>query len=157
MTDDVVLRYSRTYPLAVDAAFDALLPLELPALFSRRYGAIPPIAAVRDQAGPWTTPGQTRTIQLADGGTMREELTAVESPSRFTYRIEGITGPMKPLVTSLDGAWTFEPVGTGVRIAWTWTVHPAGRLGSLAMPLFGRMWRGYARQAFENIERLVVR
>jgi hypothetical protein len=25
------------------------------------------------------------------------------------------------------------------------------------MPAFGRMWQGYARQGFENIERLVVR
>jgi hypothetical protein len=24
------------------------------------------------------------------------------------------------------------------------------------MPLFARMWQGYARQAFENIERLLV-
>ncbi|MTB89514.1 SRPBCC family protein [Aeromicrobium senzhongii] len=157
MTDDVVLRYDRTYPLTVDDAFDRLLALELPALFSRRYAAIPPISAVLDQAGPWATPGQTRTIRLADGGTMREELTAVERPDRFTYRISGITGPMKPLVSSLDGAWSFEPAGTGVRIAWTWTVRPAGRPGTLAMPVFSRMWRGYARQAFENIDRLLVR
>jgi hypothetical protein len=30
-------------------------------------------------------------------------------------------------------------------------------VGSLAMPVFARMWQGYARQAFENIERLIVR
>lgn len=154
---DVVLRYTRTYPLEVADAFDQLLPLDLTLLFDRRYAAIPPIAAVRDQIGAWDTVGQTRTIRLADGGTMREELTSVERPGRFTYRITGITGPMKPLVSSLDGAWTFEPAGTGVRIGWAWSVRPAGRLGELAMPIFGRMWRGYARQGFDNIETLLVR
>jgi hypothetical protein len=157
MTDDVDLAYSRTYPAEVATAFDEVLALELPVLFSRRYAAIPPIARVSGQSGPWTTPGQTRTIHLADGGSMREELTAVERPERFTYRINDITGPMKPLVSSLDGAWAFAPAGTGVRITWSWRVRPAGRLGRLAMPAFGRMWRGNARQAFENIEKAIVR
>lgn len=157
MTDDVLLSYSRTYPADVAEAFDAVLSHDLASLFDRRYAAIPPLKGVRDQAGPWGTPGQTRTICLADGGTMREELTDVERPHRFGYRITGITGPMKPLVSSVDGAWAFEPAGTGVRITWTWTVQPAGRLGRLAMPALGRMWRGYARQGFDRIETLVVR
>lgn len=156
MADDVRLSYSRTFPAEVAHAFDAVLPYDLARLFDRRYAAIPPIKGVRDQAGTWSTPGETRTIALADGGTMREELLEVDRPTRFTYRISTITGPMKPLVASLDGAWDFEPAGTGVRITWSWTVRPAGRLGTLAMPVFGWMWRGYARQAFDNIERLLL-
>ncbi len=157
MTGDVLLSYSRTYPIGVEQAFDELMPIDLTALFDRRYAAIPPIRAVEDQAGEWGTPGQTRTIRLADGGSMREELTEVTRPARFGYRISGVTGPMKPLVASLDGAWLFEPAGTGVRITWTWVVRPAGRLGRLAMPVFGRMWRGFARQGFDTIETLLVR
>jgi hypothetical protein len=157
MTENVNLSHSRTFPAGVEESFDALLPFDLSRLFNRRYAAIPPIKGVRDQAGPWTTPGQTRTIALADGGTMREELLEVTRPHRFAYRITEITGPMKPLATSLDGAWELEPAGTGVRITWSWTVHPAGRLGSLAMPVFRRMWQGYARQGFDNIEELLVR
>jgi hypothetical protein len=157
MTGDVHLSYSRTYPAEVERAFDQLLASDLTDLFSRRYIAIPPIRSVRDQPGTWGTPGQTRTVHLADGGTLREELVEVDRPARFAYTISGITGPMKPLVASLDGAWIFEPAGTGVRITWTWEVQPAGRLGSLAMPVFGRMWQGYARQGFDNIEALLVR
>lgn len=157
MTDDVQLSYSRTFPADVERAFDEVLPHDLARLFNRRYAAIPPIKIVRDQAGPWSAAGQTRTIALADGGTMREELLEVTRPTRFAYHITAITGPMKPLVQSLDGAWEFEPAGTGVRITWSWQVRPAGRLGRLAMPVFGRMWQGYARQAFDNIERLLVR
>lgn len=157
MTHDVNLSYSRTFPAEVEQAYDEMLRYDLSELFTRRYAAIPPIKAVRDQAGPWTTPGQTRTIALADGGTMREELLEASRPSRFAYRISKVTGPMKPLVASVDGAWDFEPAGTGVRITWAWTVHPAGRLGSLAMPLFRRMWQGYARQGFDSMERVLVR
>lgn len=157
MTNDVELSYSRTYPADVETAFDQVLPFDLTQLFSRRYAAIPPIKSVRDQIGPWGSPGQTRTIGLADGGTMREELLVVDRPARFTYRISDVTGPMKPLVASLDGAWLFEPAGTGVRITWTWNLQPAGRLGRLAMPVFRRMWQGYARLGFDNLETLLVR
>jgi hypothetical protein len=87
---------------------------------------------------------------------MREELLEVDRSTSFAYRISGITGPMKPLVTSIDGAWTCEPAGTGVRITWAWTVQPAGRLGRLAMPVFRRMWQGFARQGFDNLEKLLV-
>jgi hypothetical protein len=156
MSDDVFLSYSRTFPAPVERAFDALLPFDLTQLFDRRYAAIPPIKAVRDQTGTWGASGQTRTIALADGGSMREELVEVSRPDRFTYRVAGIKGPMKPLVAAVDGAWLFEPAGTGVRVTWTWTVRPAGRLGRLAMPLFGRMWQGFARQGFDNIETLLV-
>jgi hypothetical protein len=156
MTSAVHLARSRTFPAGVKRSFDELLPYELPRLFNRRYLAIPPIKAVR-QDGVWGTPGQTRTVMLSGGGSMREELLEVRGPGRFSYHLDEITGPMKALVSSVDGAWEFERAGTGVRITWTWTLHPRGRAGALAMPLFGRMWQGYARQAFENIERLLVR
>lgn len=157
MTHDVNVSYSRTFPADQERAFDDVLSCDLTQLLSRRYAAIPPVKVVRDQAGPWSTAGQTRTIALADGGSMREELLEVSRPTRFAYRISGITGPMKALAASADGAWEFEPAGTGVRITWTWTVHPAGRLGEVAMPVFRWMWQGYARQGFDNIERLLVR
>jgi hypothetical protein len=156
MTSAVHFSRSRTFPAGVKRAFDELLPYELTGLFNRRYAAIPPIKAVRDQDGAWGRPGQTRTVMLSGGGSMREELREVRPPGRFAYHLDEITGPMKALVRSVDGSWEFERAGTGVRITWSWTVHPRGRVGALAMPLFGRMWRGYARQAFDNIERLLL-
>ena len=44
----------------------------------------------------------------------------------------------------------------GRRVTWAWTVHPRGRLGRLAMPVFARMWQGYARQALERIEGVLL-
>ena len=157
MTSAVHVARSRTFPAGVKRTFEELLVHELPRLFDRRYLAIPPIKDVRDQGGEWGTPGQTRTVLLVGGGSMRETLREVQAPHLFTYHLDQVTGPMKPLVSSVDGAFEFERAGTGVRVTWRWTLHPRGRLGSLAMPLFARMWQGYARQALENIERLVVR
>jgi len=157
MTTPLRLEQSRAIPASPEEAFDLVLPTPLTEIFSRRYGPLPPIRGVRDQDGVWANVGQTRTILLADGGTMREELTKVERPTEFAYRIDGITGAMKPLVSSVDGRWSFAPAGTGVRITWAWTVHPASGVANLAMPVFARLWRGYARQALEQIEGLLLR
>ncbi|GAW51162.1 MULTISPECIES: SRPBCC family protein [unclassified Nocardioides] len=150
------LASSRTYPVSVEHAYDIVLPMPLAELLSQRYAVFPAVREVRDQQGAWGSVGQTRTIELADGGSIRETLTRVERPHSFGYRLSDVTGPMKPFVTEVAGRWSFEPAGTGVRITWAWTVHPRGRLGRLAMPVFARMWTGYARHALERIEGVLV-
>ena len=146
---------SRTYPVALDEAFAKTLGWPLPELFDARYGPIPPITAV-DAEGTWGTVGQARTIHTADGGSMREELVAVEPPNRFAYVIDGVTGPMKPLASRVEGEWAFEPVGTGCRITWSWTVHAASTLGAAGLPVFGRFWLGYARRTLDHLEDLLL-
>ena len=138
---------SRTYPVALDDAFARTLAWPLPELFDSRYGPIPPISAVDFDGDAWGTVGQARTIRTGDGGSMREELVAVDPPDRFAYEITRITGPMKPLVGRVEGEWAFEPVGTGCRITWSWTVHAASTASALGLPVFGRLWLGYARRA----------
>jgi hypothetical protein len=150
------LSYARTYPAPVGEAFERVQAFELSRLFDRRYAALPAIKAVRGQVGAWGTPGQTRTILLADGGSMRESLLESVAPQRFSYRIDQIRGPMKLLFSGVDGSWAFEPAGTGVRVRWSWTMHPAGRLGSLAQRPFRRMWSSYAALAFDRLELLLV-
>lgn len=151
------LEKSRTFPVSVEHAFDVVLAAPLTDIFSRRYGVIAPIKAVEGQVGAWgTAVGQTRSIRLSDGGTMGETLTALDRPHRFGYTITDVSGPMKALVVSADGAWTFDPAGTGVRITWTWEITPTANAGRLAMPLFAKLWEGYARQAMDEIERILV-
>lgn len=156
MTTPLRLEQSRAYPVDVERAWGVVLPTPLEQIFNRRYAAIPPVKGVRGQEGDWGRVGQTRTILLADGGTMREELTAVVDRKEFGYRITEVTGPMRALVSSVEGRWSFEPAGTGVRVTWSWTVHPVSSPARLAMPVFGRLWRGYARRALERIETLLL-
>jgi hypothetical protein len=139
---------SRAIPIELQRAFDVTLPIPLTAIFSRRYVLLPPIKQVRGQDGVWGQVGQSRTVVTTDGGTMRELLTEIHAPHSFSYRLSDISGPLWPLVDSIDGCWEFAMQGTGTLITWRWTLHPRS-LGVLVMPLITLMWRGYARQALE--------
>jgi hypothetical protein len=130
--------------------------MPLPTLFRRWYGPIPPINKVLDQTGDWDAVGQTRTVKLTGGGSMREELTHVDPPHAFGYILSQIKGPLSPLVSSVDGQWLFEPAGGGTTVTWRWTIHPRSHLAGLALPVFGRVWRGYARQALEELQHLLT-
>ncbi len=130
MATPITVEQSRAIPIARRQAFDVTLPIPLTAIFSRRYALLPPIKQVRGQDGIWSRVGQSRTVVTTDGGTMRELLTVVDAPHSFSYRLSDITGPMRPLVDSIDGTWEFVPHGTGTMITWRWTLHsrPLGHL-----------------------------
>lgn len=151
----VTLSESRAVQVPVAEAFDRVLVHPLPELFRKRRLAIPPIKEVRGQAGEWGTVGETRTIVTSDGGTMLETLTSNERPSSFGYTISQVRGPMKPLVSTADGRWSFEPAGSGTLVTWTWVLTPTA-VGRLAMPVFGAMWHGYARQALDEVGAMLL-
>ncbi|TQF74601.1 SRPBCC family protein [Rhodococcus spelaei] len=150
MSTAVIVEQSRAIPVTLQRAFDLTLPIPLTAIFSRRYGLLPPIKQIRGQDGIWGNVGQSRTVVTTDGGTMQEVLTEVDAPHSFSYRLSDITGPLRPLVDTIDGCWEFAPSGTGTLITWRWALHPKG-LGAPVMPLITPMWRGYARQALEQL------
>jgi hypothetical protein len=131
--------------------------MPLPTLFSRWYGPISPVKSVRGQTGEWSGAGQTRTVVQVGGGSMREELTAVDAPNTFSYTLTDVTGPLAPLVEHIDGQWRFSPVGTGTEVTWQWTVHPKSAAAALAMPAFAALWRGFARQALEQLSAELLR
>jgi hypothetical protein len=110
-----------------------------------------------DQEGEWGREvGQTRTVRTSDGGAMRETLTELDRPGRFGYRIDEIRGPMRPLVTHLDGRWTFEPAGAGTRITWSWELTPTSALTAPLVRVVGRMWHEYARRALAELDPLLT-
>jgi hypothetical protein len=151
------MEQSRAIPVDVDTAFQRTLPMPLPSLFRRWYGPISPVKAVREQTGDWDRVGLTRTVVQVGGGTMREELTVVDAPTVFGYTLSDVTGPLAPLVDHIDGEWRFDPVGTGTRVTWRWTVYPKSRAGAAAMPVFARLWRGFARQSLEVLSDELLR
>jgi hypothetical protein len=152
MSNPLVVQESRAIPVPVEQAYEWVLPVPLTSIFDRWFGPFPAVREVSDLRDDWGTVGQSRTIRTADGGSLREEITSVAPPHSFGYTISDLTGPLKLLVSGVEGEWTFEPAGTGVRITWVWTVHPASQVAEVAMPLFGWLWKGYARQALERIE-----
>ena len=148
---------SRAYPVPVEAAFDRLVPAPLHRVFARRYGPIPAVRSTEDEPSePWGHAGQVRTVRLAGGGSMREQLTRVDRPTTFCYTLSHVSGSMRLLAARVDGLWRFDPVGTGTRITWQWSVHPASRLAAPVLPVFALLWQKYARQSLESIEQLLL-
>lgn len=156
MAHPVVVERSRAIPNSPDEAFAKTMPMPLPELFARWYGPIPPIKAVRGQVGEWAGVGQTRTIALVGGGGMRETLTSVDAPRSFGYTLSDVRGAMAPLIDHVEGQWLFTPHGTGTLVTWRWTLHPRSALSAPALPVFARIWRGYARQALETLSAHLV-
>ncbi|QZY29591.1 SRPBCC family protein [Nocardioides coralli] len=144
---------SRTVPLPPEQVAHRVLTAPLEAVIRRRYAAIAPVRETRDGPAEWGEVGQSRRIVLTDGSTVLETLTQVDPPHAFGYDLTEVTGPMAPIAERVEGRWSFEPVGTGCRVTWAWTIHPAGRMGALATPLVGLMFRGYARRVLEDVER----
>jgi hypothetical protein len=142
---------ARAIPVTPEEAFARTLPVSLPTLFRQWFGPIPPIKEVRDQHGGWSSVGETRTIVLAGGGTMRETLTAVDPGHSFGYTISDITGPMAPLIDHVEGTWIFDTAGTGTKVTWRWVLYPKSFLTASALPVFALLWRGYAAQALESL------
>jgi len=151
----ILVEQSRAIPVDVQHAFDGTLPVPLTTIFCRRYALLPPIKQVRGQIGTWGQVGQMRIVVTSDGGTMREMLTDVDAPHSFSYQLSDITGPMRPLVDSIEGRWEFVSKGTGTLITWRWTMHPRG-FGAPFMPLIIKMWLSYARQALEQLSELLL-
>jgi len=155
MASPLDIEQSRTYPVPPEQAFAFTLHSPLDKVFSRRYGPLPPVKEMTLD-GTWGTAGDTRVVHTGDGGTMREELRSVEPPSSFSYELTEVTGPLKAIAKSIDGRWTFEAVGSGTRITWAWTIHPASSASALAFPLLRPLWHGYARRALDRLEDLMV-
>jgi Polyketide cyclase / dehydrase and lipid transport len=156
MTNTLVVDQSRTIPLGQKDVFRDMVPMPLPQLFRRWYGPIPPIKEVRGQTGDWDSVGQSRTVVLVGGGSMLEQLTQFDPPHSFGYTLSDIKGPLSPLVGRVDGVWMFEPIGSGTNVTWRWTIHPRSGLTAPLLPVFGKLWKGYARQSLEELSKQLV-
>jgi hypothetical protein len=147
---------SRLVAVEPEQGFDRLIAAPLPAIFVRRFGAFPPVHEVLEAPDEWGTVGQSRRIVLADGGRLRETLTAVDRPGGFEYRLDEITGRLRPFVGAVDGAWTVTPQDEGSLIGWSWTLYPTSPITRLTPVIIGRMWQGYAARALVEVERLLT-
>jgi hypothetical protein len=152
---------SRTVAVPLETAYDRTIGVPLPEIFAHRHLLLPPVVRTEGQDGAWGRHvGQTRTILTSDRGSLHETLRDLDRPHRFGYRIDRVRGPMRPLVRHLDGAWTFEPSGSGTTgtttITWSWELTPTSALTRPLVALVGRMWHGYARRALATLEGIIT-
>jgi hypothetical protein len=152
-----LVEVSRVVSVEPGVAFDRLMNARLTDVFTRRYAALPAVIDVTDQPDDWGLVGQTRTIVLADGGRLRETLTGIERPHGFAYRLDGIEGPLRHFVHTIDGVWTIAPHDGGALIGCAWTFYPKASPARLTTSVIGRMWTGYADRALIELEAILTR
>ena len=87
-------------------------------VFSRGYAAFPAVREVTEEPDDWGTVGQTRTIRLADGGSLRQTITSVDRPHGYAYVLDDIHGRLRPFVRSIEGVWSITPKDGGVDVGW---------------------------------------
>lgn len=148
---DLAVEIAATVAAPLATTFDVFAPIDVPSIFPG-YRGLPAVVAVEGQVGGWDAPGQTRTILLADGSRLREELTVVRRPHHFAYRVSDLTGPFRHLVSGFRGAFWFEDAallnGQRTHVRWRYEFAPrtpARRL--VAVPIVRWLWKGALRQA----------
>jgi hypothetical protein len=115
-------------------AFRRIEPIDLAKIFPR-YGPLPAVMGTVMEGG-WDHVGARRTVQLSDGSSAQEELTAY------------ITSPLGMLVTHADGAWWFtEPVAGTTHIRWTYVFQPRPGRAFVVRALIAPLWERYQRRA----------
>jgi len=158
MPNGVRVEQSRTLPVSPEQAFRGIIEMDVPTMFRRRYGPIPPILNVSGRdAGDWRgTAGQTRVLELGPWGSIRETVVSVDQPHAWVYRITDFKGPLAALLDRIEAEFRFRPAGTGTRITWRYNMFPRSRVAASALPAFAWFWRGYARQMLEELSSWLV-
>jgi len=123
------------------------------------YGPLPAVVRTSENTGPWDRPGSARLIHLADGSTVREQVTDFDSPRYFAYRVWDFGNPIiKRLAEEARGEWTFVSAPGGTLVTWTYTFTAKSNL--TAVPLSGitqLLWRGYMDVCLENSVRIMTK
>ena len=122
------------------------------------YGPLPAVVGTSQNTGPWDRPGSARLIHLADGSTVREQVTHYDGPRFFAYRVWEFGNPIvRRLADEARGEWTFVAVPEGTQVTWTYTF--SAKNGWAAVPLSGiaqLLWRGYMDVCLDNAVRLMT-
>jgi Polyketide cyclase / dehydrase and lipid transport len=122
------------------------------------YGPLPAVVRTAEHTGAWDVPGSARLIHLADGSTVREQVTHYAPPGYFAYRVWAFGNPIiSALATQARGEWAFAAEAAGTKVTWTYTF--TAKNAAFALPLSGitqLLWRGYMDVCLENAQRLMA-
>lgn len=138
-----------TVEAPAEQAFEHIVPIDLTSIFTG-YGPLPAVTGTRGQTGGWNAAGQTRTVQLSDGSSAQEALTAYDYPKRFAYTVKGFTGVLRFFTREAHGEWWFErvPGQEATAIRWRYEfVSRAKFLEPLVCLITQQLWRRYMRKA----------
>lgn len=134
-----------------DEAWRVVQPITPVGYYPKR-GPLPAVLAVRGQTGEWDAPGQTRTLELSDGGSVVETTRVVEAPTFFAYELSEFQKLFGHLVEGARAEWTWTPlVGGGTRVDWTYEFHPKPGRRAVVAVIVRTLWAPYMRQVLPGI------
>lgn len=136
-----------------ERAWDVIVPVDLPTVFTGMKPLIPPVAGVRDQTGDWDAAGQTRTIDLADGNNTAERIDECDRPNRFAYTVGPFSGPLGMVVDRAEGEFVFTEMTGGTHVRWTYVWFPK-RGGAPVLWALAKLWRVYAGRMIVRLAQL---
>jgi len=137
-------------PAKPDRTF-AILTTSDPTRFYPKYGPLPAVVAVRNQTGAWDAVGQSRTLDLSDGGTLVERITVLDAPRRFAYRLSDFTGMFGNLVAFAESEWDFDASVEGTRIRWTYSFHAQPKRGWVVRLIVRLFWARYMNRVLPGM------
>jgi hypothetical protein len=130
-----------------ELVFETLVQIDLTSIM-RGYAFLPAVVAVDGPDMSWNARGQTRTLRLADGNSLREELTEYRKPDGVRYLIDGITGPLGALVRGAEGSFDFNAHDDETTVEWTYVYLPRSPLFvPFVAFVIGVFWRRYMVRA----------
>jgi hypothetical protein len=136
-------------------AFSHVVPIDLTSIF-KGYGLLPAVIGVEAQTGKWDAIGQTKTVHLSDGSSVKELLTQYQRPDYFSYVVSDFSGILGFLITSAVGEWWFEsgnlsPNSTLIR--WSYTFIPKSLIAVPILWIVNKfLWAGYMRSVMSTIQ-----
>jgi hypothetical protein len=156
-SDEIAITRVVTIPRPPAEVFDFVAAEDVLPKVLTGYGPLPGVVATSANTGPWDRPGSERVVHLADGGSLREQVTAYRRPSYFSYRVWAFeSAAINNLTSSGRGEWSFAEIPGGTRIQWTYAFRRRNFITGI--PLFvvvHVLWRGYMDACLANTERLL--
>jgi hypothetical protein len=137
-------------------AFETVAPIDVASVY-KRWGPFPATRLAKDQTGAWDAAGQTRTLILSDGTSLREHLLEYDDGHSFAYDATEITNALGKLVYGVHGDWSFIPDGSGTVMRWTWEFKPRPRCYVPVRLLLTPLFRNYMQAAVNNAAAIVNR
>lgn len=155
-TPDISITRHAVIPGSPQAVFAFIAAEDVLPKVLTGYGPLPAVLRTSGHTGPWDQPGSARVIHLADGSTVREQVTHFDSPRFFAYRVWDFGNPIiRRLARSARGEWVFKPDAAGTRVDWTYTFTARHALAAPVMRVIvSLLWRGYMDVCLRHARRL---
>ena len=141
-------------PYGRDEAWARVVGAHVPDIMPGR-GMLPGVTGICDATHPeWgVSPGQQRTLKLADGSTLRETVVAADRPARLDYRISDLTSAFGRLVSGADGRFEFTAEGDDATlVTWHYAYHPRSAITRpLSAFIIRGQWRAYMADVLRRL------